>query len=635
MEPAPAAAPLEAPLAAQGNSLPSEDNSLLLGDAPTNADASPAPAELSEGGESEGDAPAAQEDTPPPAPETVHAWLAQIKAAAILALLREPDFAYISMNAFAGVRVNPTNYALPLVRGRLVREAVKNDKFAEKLQSLASAAAAPPPLRPEAPLPALSLARDVAASPPPPTDRELLRAERERGKTVRVERDGARLALADAQAAREQATDAQHQAEAARAEAERLAADVEKEMSRLRRRVERLKEEALSLSAERDTLRKSLRQALSEPRLPPDGGGEEPQPPASSSAVWPEAAQHLLHRRRYDLALILAEEVLRLDARSAAALDMAAQAHEARQQDALAAPFVRALLEQAISEGRLADAAEAWLRLLRLAPTADGEKPLRALLRALRPDDTAGIRQMRVTLSRLQGMAPPAHALVVEQITRLASPALAEALMPPPGALTWDDPLPLGLPLALSARALLEAIDTGDDLLIGEAREAWARLAPGGEDAERVRLALERAAGDDLSLLQPLLRAPRGPVLVDASNVALHGQEMLARPRPRLRALQAMRRALLRRGWFPVFTIGDANLPHHIDEPGVLADLRARRVVRLVDSGTQADEALLREAKRLSAPLVTNDYMTDWDPQGTVTKIRYTFSHTGDVWFDQ
>lgn len=620
MEPASDAAPSEL--------FPAHQDSLLPdGNAPT--DTGPDPAD---------DAPPAEnEPTPPPSPETVHAWLAQIKAPILLALLREPDFAYVSMNAFAGYRVNPTNYALPMVRGRLVREAIKNEKFAEKLLALSEAAMALPLPAADVSAPTPPPGPDVPLSPPPPTDREMLRAERERAKTLRVERDGARLALADAQTAREQAVDTQRQAEAARADAERHAGDHEKEAARWKRRVERLKEEALSLSAERDTLRKSLKQALSEPR--PGAGSHPPERHAPNTSpasdFWQDAAVHLLHRRRYDLALLLAEEVLRLDARNAAALDMAAQAHEARSQGALAAPFVRALGEQAVADGRMADAADAWLRGLRLLSPGDSEKSLRALLRALRPDDTGGVRQMRAALSRLPGLAPNVYSAVVEQITRLASPALAEALMPPPGALTPNDPLPLGLPLALTARAILDAIDVGDDLLVAEARDAWMRLAPGSDDAERVRVALERAAGEDHSVLQPLLRAPRGPVLVDASNVALHGQEMLAKPRPRLRALQSMRSALLRRGWFPVFTIADANLPHHIDEPDAFSDLRARRVVRLVDSGTQADEALLREAKRLSAPLVTNDYMTDWDPQSAVTKIRYTFSHTGDVWFDQ
>jgi hypothetical protein len=51
-----------------------------------------------------------------------------------------------------------------------------------------------------------------------------------------------------------------------------------------------------------------------------------------------------------------------------------------------------------------------------------------------------------------------------------------------------------------------------------------------------------------------------------------------------------------------------------------------------VDSGVDADEVLLREAKRFSAPLVTNDYMTDWDPGNEVPKIRFTLSLTGEAY---
>ena len=103
----------------------------------------------------------------------------------------------------------------------------------------------------------------------------------------------------------------------------------------------------------------------------------------------------------------------------------------------------------------------------------------------------------------------------------------------------------------------------GDDLLVTNARASLERLAVTHRDNfERIRAALVRAAGDDPALLNPLLRAPRGPVVVDASNVAMHGQGDLVNPQPRLRTLLAMRRALLQRGFFPIVMIGDANLPH-------------------------------------------------------------------------
>ena len=45
--------------------------------------------------------------------ETALSWLASVRPAALLALLRDPDFAFVSMTAFAGFRVNATGYANP------------------------------------------------------------------------------------------------------------------------------------------------------------------------------------------------------------------------------------------------------------------------------------------------------------------------------------------------------------------------------------------------------------------------------------------------------------------------------------------------------------------------------------------
>ena len=74
------------------------------------------------------------------------------------------------------------------------------------------------------------------------------------------------------------------------------------------------------------------------------------------------------------------------------------------------------------------------------------------------------------------------------------------------------------------------------------------------------------------------------------------------------------------RGYFPVALYADANLPYFIDEPAPLRTMRDGRELTLVDAGTVADEVLLRTAKHLQAPLVTNDKMEDWDPDGEVTE---------------
>ena len=82
---------------------------------------------------------------------------------------------------------------------------------------------------------------------------------------------------------------------------------------------------------------------------------------------------------------------------------------------------------------------------------------------------------------------------------------------------------------------------------------------------------------------------------------------------------------------FPVILYADAPLPYTVDDPAALRAMLGRGEIALVDSGVDADEVLLREAKRWSAPLVTNDYMTDWDPENEVTKIQYTISLTGEA----
>ena len=75
----------------------------------------------------------------------------------------------------------------------------------------------------------------------------------------------------------------------------------------------------------------------------------------------------------------------------------------------------------------------------------------------------------------------------------------------------------------------------------------------------------------------------------------------------------------------------DANLPYVIDDPAALRLMLGRREILLVDAGTVADEVLLRQAKYLTAPLVTNDKMDDWDPDGEVPKVRYTISLGGEA----
>jgi hypothetical protein len=121
----------------------------------------------------------------------------------------------------------------------------------------------------------------------------------------------------------------------------------------------------------------------------------------------------------------------------------------------------------------------------------------------------------------------------------------------------------------------------------------------------------------------------RGPVVVDVSNVAWHGQEMLAQQQPRFEYILAIRRTLRDRGYFPVVLIADANLPYVINDSSTVRKMVDEEQIHLVLGGSDADEQILREAQRLQAPVVTNDYMTDWDPDQNITKIQYSFTSDG------
>ena len=610
----------------------------------------------------------------PLALETALTWLAKVKPAAVLTLLRDPDFALVSMTAFGGFRVNATGYANPLVRRRLAQEAVRDEKFADKLQALAeqvsaslSGFAAGSPEDGEkdrarnAAAALQSLSKDNHETQPdsakpsshsdgsPPgapvlkvpggqiggSEARLAALKTERDQRRR-ERDDARQALAESEAARQE-----HERRRQQAEAERD--DALQQSQRQAQRVERLERQVKKLKSEQADLVRALhqREAPSVIARPTPKSSKTLSAGGRTGSVdtgnpWQAAVTHLLNKGRYDMALTLAEDVLRSAPDDPEALDIAARAQGAKGDMREAAALLRRRLAVTLSQNARTEAGEVLLRLLLLAPS-DSDRDLRAFLSGLRPDDAPAVAQARTLLTRLRGAAPETHTAVAAAITRLAPPTLVEALMPPPGRVGPDDPLPLGLPGHVSARQLLRAVDMGHVDLVEGARAALGRLAHTDPTAwDQVRQALERAAGSDASALVALLSTSgRGPAVVDGSNAAWFDQESLAAGRPRLRPLLGLRRALHARGYFPVLLFADAPLPYTIDEPEALRAMVAQGELTLVDSGVDADEVLLREAKHFRAPLITNDYMTDWDPNNEVPKIRFTLSFNGEAYLSE
>ncbi len=551
--------------------------------------------------------------TPEPAlPEVseVLTWLSATKPAAVLALLKDPNLAAPLRKAFTGFRADASGYANTLVRSRLAQAAAKDEKLAEKLKSLSESSPLPAPVRASPTPPAAQAStKDPTAS---------LRAERD---ARRRERDDARQALALAEAARAEADKARTALEAERDEAVKQAKKQAERLTRVERQLERARQTETRLH-------KALSEdKVSPPPTAPARASAGPAPPPAED-LWREAVRHLLNRSKWDAALALAEDVLKTDSAEPGALDIAAAALESKNEPKLALDFARRLLT--VQAGRLdtAAAAETLGRVFRLAATPGAAEPqVRQVLPLLTPQDTAGVAAARLMLARLRGTRPDAHAWLTEYLQKRT--ALADLLMPPPGALGPDDALPLPSHPPLTARQLVDAVDTGKEPRVTAARAALARLR--SEDTARVWAALEATSSDEPTRLLPLRQTPRGPVVVDGSNVAWFDQESLVQGQPRLRHLTAIRRTLWARGYFPVVVLTDANLPYYIDDAPALRQMQQRGELSLVDAGTVADEPLLRQAKLLGAPLVTNDRMSDWDPHGEVVKIRYTISLSGEA----
>ena len=571
-------------------------------------------------GETEAPTPeeAEAEETPPSATlADAEGWLNAVKPAAVLALLKDPDCRLAVTPAFAGFRPEARSLANPLVRGRLAQAAVKEPKLAEKLQALAETDAKPLP-KPAALAVPLPLPSPVKPDPVP-----ALKAERD---ARRKERDIARQELAEVQSALDTAVKARAQSETERDEARQIA-------RKQSERIARLERQAAKAAQTEARLVKALNEDKVSPLPPrPSTGPEKPEPPSVSTA-WPVAVRHLLHKAKFDAALALAEDVLKADPDDPDALQIAVRASEGRKEARQAFGFARRLLAVQARRGNFSAAAETLLSLLRFAPSPGQAEPdVRLFLAGFPAADSSAVSAARLMLPRLRGVSPGAYDWLTEYIA--ARTTLGPVLMPPPGALGPDDPLPLTLPLGrpVTARHLTDAVDRAQVSFVDTARSGLQALeAADAETYARVWAALEQAASDDLSRLFPLRRVPRGAAVVDGSNVAWFDQESLAQGHPRLRPVLAIRRTLWAKGFFPVMLYADANLPYFIDDKAALIKMRDRQELTLVDAGTAADIVLLRVAKQMNAPLITNDRMEDWDPERTVRKVRYTVSAGGEA----
>ena len=556
--------------------------------------------------------------------KAAYALLAAARPAAILQALKQPDFAMVAAVGFMGFRLDAQSYANPLVRRRLAEEAVRNADFADKLRQLASEAREPQAVSSK---PSQALPAEAHKRTEQPHEPDLLtgkyRAERDR---LKEERDAAVAAERDTQRRYGDARADQLAAQTARAKAEQ-------EAERLRERLARAERRYRRLEAENALLSRAAAGAMSINSAAPvhSVSSDRPARPVrdqrkESERRFADAVRHLLDKEKWPLAAQLASDVLRGAPDNPDALGIRAEALIGQGQLREAIADLRRLVSAQIARGETGQAAESLVRLLGLTVRPGSEiKLTRDLFTALSANPSA-MENARDAFQRLRTGSPNSYRLLedsapAELAKRLFGGGTGAALGP-------DDPLPLPAgPLhgvTLTARRLIAAIDSNDTSLVDGARAAARALA--GEDRALVQAAIT-AAGEDGSHAQVVFRDTlAGAAIVDASNTAWHGQEMIVGGRPRVGQILAVRRTLRERGFFPVLLIADANLPFVADDTARVRQMARDGELMLSPGGSDADEHILREARRLSAPVITNDFMADWDPEQQVDKVQYDVS---------
>lgn len=556
---------------------------------------------------------------------------------AILIVLNEPEFAPQASRVFAGFRVGPSALKRPLVRGRILIEMARNSLLSDRLLAI-------PVLTPVG----ATFAGDVEALPPNDNNldgRQTTEAIELQDKLSDVERIATQL-RADRDKRRRERDTARERLNEANDVVTALKLTLSQEMQahhsakaqleKLLTKQERLERQLSRLKGERDLLLTAARSSKGQGTISFVNRAVAPRTLQSNdlknappiAEAWADALRRLTDRNELEAVAALCGEMLVLDPENETVLRAAIRLEQIGGLPATA--FVRTLFNVVAKRGYSAELTE----VLAVFATSPANRELQSLAaiwaRLITSVSIDEWRAARAIMSRVGATNPKQYETLRAILSKIAGSKAALAVLPEPGALDVDTPLPIPKLNGATAASLVSAVRGNNSMVVEHARTGLSALKSASLSTYgRVLDVLRAGAGDDKSLIEPLIGKTSGPVVVDASNVAWFEQEHLVAGRPRLMPIVQLVRALRSRGFFPVVVYGDAPLPFTIDRADQLNEMIESKQILLVDSGIDADEYLVREAKRLGAPLVTNDRMIDWDPLGEVNKIRFVVSHTG------
>lgn len=437
---------------------------------------------------------------------------------------------------------------------------------------------------------AAQLAKDKRA-----LERELKTAEQAAAKAGK-RAELSRADVLDMKTARDEASRKADRAVRERKQAEEKVADLERTVRDLRR--------ALDMQESDERIDKSVQ-----------------------DAPWQYAVERMLKTKKYESAIDFLVFIAERTNHNPTPHEYLVQAYRGSKQADLQVSELKWLGRQYLAQGRVGAAADRLCRALAVGEDSTSvKKLLKEVFERVDGRNEKRMSELRRTMLRFRA----AHLQVYDeaiQLARAVSPYLAATLETVKAAVHVDRMFTLqsrSQVRIMSPRQIMEAVNGNDLKTVQFLKGALKALKRGNLDEFQAIMDVIRQ--EDSSCCVPLV-ADTEPVIVDASNAAYH--LTTSDGKPRLRNITNLRQALRRNGYYPVFLYADAALPYQIDRSSELNEMAESGQLELVDSGTDADETIVNQAKRIGCPVVTRDAMLDWDPERVVTKLRFDL---GDDW---
>jgi len=405
-------------------------------------------------------------------------------------------------------------------------------------------------------------------------------------------------------------------------------ADLQKELDKEHKTADRNRRSKEAADKQRSDVELALRQA-NKTIADMQAKEREQSPPAPVSPDWGSIISALLKKSEYQTCIAFCETVKEMGPDCLHARLVLEKAYEKIGSSAKQVDECLWIADHFDSYGQPVRGCTFALRALGIEPTRQAARvQLRRILNKINISDDTMAGQIRSLLTKLKSVSPPAYRAACKVIKQMGK-QYVHALEGRPDELHPDKGFALSdgkQTVTTSIRKIVEAVDSSDLKAVHFIRRALASLKTGSP--RMYRSILQNLAAYDGSCVEAITHGEK-PVLVDGSNVAWDGED-----KPRLRNILSLREELRRLGYFPIYVYVDAALAYQIDHSSKLQTMIEKHAVIPVDSRTAADETIIREAKRLSCPVITNDRMLEWDPLGEVTKYRFAFDGKGVTIYD-